>query len=192
MPVDLSERLVIRSTCLKVVKEYEMLGIIIDDRLNFKSHICFMLSKLSRSVGAMYKVSSVAPKYVLKNMYFCLIYSRLSYCILAYGGGSATSLHRVRGMQRRAIKLMSGGSECCTFHDLDLLDLDEIYTYFSLIKLYRIFIQNEHAYFLDRINSYQVPHSHDTRFTSAMFGASGVHEIHMSQVLLIQEHQEVE
>ena len=155
----------IRGIPLKHVDQFELLGLIIDNRLSFVPHVNFMSSRLSRSIGIMYRSSPYVSVTALRNMYFALIYSRLSYCITAWGGANVTALRRLERVQRRAVKLISNSNHsCCHFHNCRLMSIFDIYSYFVLCKFFRVHVMGEHIYFQERKESFQVDHLHKTRF----------------------------
>jgi len=53
-------------TPVNIVKNVTYLGIIIDDELNFKSHINLLESKVARAVGMLSKVRNLFPQTTLK------------------------------------------------------------------------------------------------------------------------------
>ena len=156
--------LTIRGTALKYVEEFEILGITIDYKLSFSKHMELLARNLARSVSAMYRVSVYAPRSVLKNVYFSLVYSRLSYGILAWGGGHLTAWNRIERVHKRATKIMGGRGFCCPLHANSLLSLGQVYKYFLLIKFYKIHILQHHPHFCNRFQSLYVEHSYVTRF----------------------------
>ena len=69
----------------------KFLGIYLDDRLNFNDHVSYLLKKLSKTVGIMYKMSCFLPPHILRMLYFSLFYSQLNYCINVWGGRGITN-----------------------------------------------------------------------------------------------------
>ena len=62
----------------------KFLGILIDQNLNFKHHINYIASKLSKSVGILYKLKYFLPETVLKLLYFSFVHPYLVYAIEAW------------------------------------------------------------------------------------------------------------
>ena len=61
------------------------LGVVIDNKLNWKSHISHICSKVSKSIAIIRLLRFIFPKEVLKMLYMSLIYSYLNYCNLIWG-----------------------------------------------------------------------------------------------------------
>ena len=75
------------NVCLGRVDEGKFLGITIDSKLKYKSHINDICNKISKSIGVMYKLSKLRIKTkVLKQIYYCLIYPYLLYNCISFSG----------------------------------------------------------------------------------------------------------
>ena len=59
------------------VKSVKFLGVHIDDRLNYNDRTCVLSKKLSRLIGIMFKLPAFAPPYIIRIIYFSLLYSHL-------------------------------------------------------------------------------------------------------------------
>ena len=55
------------------------LGAFIDENLSWKQHIEILSSKISKSIGILYKSRDVLSKQCLKQLYFSFIYSYVNY-----------------------------------------------------------------------------------------------------------------
>ena len=87
--------------------DVKFLGMIINDKLNYKSHVLSLSKKLSAVVGVMSKLYHFVPCAVLSHVYFALFQSVLSYGIAVWGGCGRTNRGRIEGVQRRAFKLLN-------------------------------------------------------------------------------------
>ena len=72
------------------VSEYKYLGLILDDKLSWKSHIKHLKSKLSRSLGILFKLRHLTNKNVLLTVFHSLFLSHLNYGILCWARSSRT------------------------------------------------------------------------------------------------------
>lgn len=153
-----------RNNKLNQVHQTKFLGIILDDKLKFTKHVEMVTNKLSQTMGMLYKMSVFVPQNVLKTLYFSLFYSHLHYGISIWGSSNVTSTNRLKSLQKRAVKLIAGNVNN-PFTALNLMNFDQIYHYFSLIKFHRCLISNNHKYFHDKIISNFPNHEYSTRFT---------------------------
>ena len=71
--------LVMENTIVKQAVETKFLGIIIDQRLCWKSHISFTSKKISKTVGIIAKARYYLSSKLLLTLYFSLVYPYLTY-----------------------------------------------------------------------------------------------------------------
>ena len=79
---------------INLSKSVKNLGVQIDDNL-----INFLYSKLSRTLGVMFKVKHYLPKTYLLLLYNTLFYPHLSYCISAWSSTFSTYLNPLQTLQ---------------------------------------------------------------------------------------------
>jgi len=61
------------------------LGVLLDESLNWTSHVKSLKSRLSFASSMIYKIRNFVPVNAIRIIYFCLVYSHLQYCIVSYG-----------------------------------------------------------------------------------------------------------
>lgn len=81
-----------------------VLGVHIDDRLTFSSHIEYVCSKLNSAYYALYRLTSMMDRNDLVSVYYALVQSVLSYNVIVWG--QATDWKRVFIAQKRVIRLL--------------------------------------------------------------------------------------
>jgi len=69
--------------CQMFVVKY--LGIHIYEELNFKYHISFIETKVSRGVGILYNLKQFLPSSILLCVYYSLVHSHLMYGLIVWG-----------------------------------------------------------------------------------------------------------
>ena len=72
----------------------KVLGGTLDENLSFQGHINEICTKLSRSVGILYKLKSFFPETILKNLYYSLVHPYINYNIESWFGASEYMLER--------------------------------------------------------------------------------------------------
>ena len=85
----------------------KFLGIILDDKLKFNHHITEIASKISKSIGIMYKLKYYLPCTTLKTIYYSLIYSKLFYGNIVWGCTYANHLKPLVLLQKKAIRIVN-------------------------------------------------------------------------------------
>ena len=84
------------------------LGVLMDEHLTWKNQIISVSKKISRGVGILSKLKNFMGVELLKSIYYCLVYSHLSYGIEAWGSASADDLNKILILQKKAVRIMSG------------------------------------------------------------------------------------
>ena len=69
---------------IQQVNKTKFLGIIIEEHLNWATHISHLCNIIARNVGILQKLRYFVPAYVLKMLYHSLILSHLQYCTLLW------------------------------------------------------------------------------------------------------------
>ena len=83
------------------VKSLSFLGVILDESLDWKTHIKNISLKVSRGVGIMSKLKYVVPNNVLKLLYNSMILPHLSYCnIIVWGNSYSSHLTKLKLLQK--------------------------------------------------------------------------------------------
>ena len=114
------------------------LGVLVDQHLNWKYQISNVSKKISRSIGIMYRLRNFVDLQILKNLYYCLIYSHLIYGIEVWGSACQTTMTPIISLQKRAVRMM-------TFNDRipevpgPLCPFDPLFSVLELLKIYDIF-----------------------------------------------------
>ena len=120
----------------------KFLGIWFDDDLTWKTHINNLAIKLSSYVGIFCRLSSFVPSFVLKLLYYSIIYPHLTYCILIWGNSADYLLKKIFVIQKKFIRfILNSGSYDHTdplFKKLDILRLHDLYIYYVGIFIFKI------------------------------------------------------
>ena len=58
------------------------LGLILDNKLNWKPHIIELCKKLGRAVGMLHQIRKLCPTSTLRSLYFSIFHSHLSYVLV--------------------------------------------------------------------------------------------------------------
>ena len=110
----------------KTVTKY--LGVMIDNKLNWKQHIQYIKMKLSRATGIISKLRYFAPKTILTSLYYSLIQSYINYNLLNWSSTSPTNLDSIRLSTKRAVRIITFANKYETsnpiFKDLKILPLN--------------------------------------------------------------------
>ena len=107
------------------------LGLILDNKLNWKAHITELRKKLGRAVGMLYKIRTLCPTSVLRSLYFSLFNSHLTYGLAVWSSASNSEINKIKSLQKKAIRAISmlrtqdDSINSRNFYDLKLLNVDD-------------------------------------------------------------------
>ena len=112
-------------------KKYtKFLGVLIDENLNWKTHISHLQNKISKFIGVLYKVRPFLNIHLLQQLYFSFVHSYLSYGNIAWCSTNKTNLSSLYRRQKHALRVITfKGREDHTkplFQDMRVLSLFEI------------------------------------------------------------------
>ena len=115
--------------------ENKFLGLVIDKKVNFESHIRTVCRKVSRSIGILYKLKEFVPQKVLVNIYYSLVYPYLLYGNLVWGGSFHSHLQPLFLLQKRAVRIIKNTTFLAhtdpIFSDLQILKLEDIHKFLA-------------------------------------------------------------
>ena len=79
-----------------------------DEHLLWKYQVISVSKKISRGTGILAKLRGHMDKKLLLNIYYCVVFSHLSYGIQAWGSACNTYLEVLRIIQNKAVRILSG------------------------------------------------------------------------------------
>ena len=117
------------------------LGVKIDEKLNFNPQIQHVCSKLSRSIGILYKLKGNVPLNVLKTLYYALVFPYLTYCNLIWGATYETHLKPLEILHKKIIRIITDSSYLAhtneLFYNSNILKLKDINKFLLGIHMYK-------------------------------------------------------
>ena len=73
-------KIIINETEITQVTHVKFLGVLVDEKINWKEHINLVCNKVARSLCVIRKISGLVNQDCLLTLYFSLIYPHLTYC----------------------------------------------------------------------------------------------------------------
>ncbi len=163
------------STCIFIngqkinkVSNTKFLGVILDDKLNWKAHIEYLTKKLRSVTGAIRRIRGSIPADYYRLIYSALFDSHLSYGITIWGGAKKSLIEKLFVTQKHCIRILFGDldayldklSTCARtrefgrqklgssfhckehtkpiFNRLKIMCVKNMHYYYSTIELYKI------------------------------------------------------
>ena len=143
------------------------LGIIVDDRLSFKTYNDFLVTKISRSVGIMIKLRSYLPTETLTTLYYALVHSHILYGLPIWAATYDTYLNKLRKLQNKAIRTVTKSNikDRITprYRHLGILILYDLYMYEIAKFMYQYVHNMLPSQFNNHFSFTHNIHTHETR-----------------------------
>ena len=98
--------LIIDNHDVKHVSQQKLLGLYIDDKLSFTTHIYKLCSAISSRISLLRKLSAYVSIEVQKKFYQGYIQPLIDYGSITWGGTSLVNLERVLKLQKRAARII--------------------------------------------------------------------------------------
>ena len=140
------------------------LGVVIDDKLNWKSHILSIRSKLSKCCAIMYRASSLINKHCMHILYYSLFMPYIIYCAEVWGNTYATNIHCLVVLQKRVIRLICGAKRLdhtnVLFYNVHILKIPD------LVKLKTAIIMFKAYHYILPMNVQKLFRIHESRYSS--------------------------
>ena len=128
-------QLSINNTKIEQVKEFNFLGILLDECMTWNPHIQNISGKISRVNGVLSRLKRFLPCNILNMIYNALIQPHLNYGVLLWGN-NVKRIHKLQKWALRSITLSKYNAHTePLFKKLNLLKIQDIYT-LCLLKFY--------------------------------------------------------
>ena len=125
---------------LTVVDYAPFLGVIFDNGLNFSRHCEHISSKISKSIGVLYRLKQFIPQDLLLNLYYSLVYPYFIYCNIVWGNTFSCHKRNLVTLQKRAVRLINSVPLDSHTNDLfyrsKLLKLEDVNRFFLGVYMF--------------------------------------------------------
>jgi hypothetical protein len=123
------------------------MGVVIDDKLKWTSHIDQLYSKLIKFTSIFYKLRSALPEQVLKQIYFAFIHSRILYGIELYANTCNTYLDKLIKLNNKILRILQNRPPSVSVKDLynkyNTLPIPELHEQQLLILVHKFLFHPE-------------------------------------------------
>ena len=82
----------------------KFLGVLVDENLSWENHIDLINTKVSKSIGILYKSRNILNKNLLKQLYFSFIHCYLNYANIVWASTHKSKLMSLYRTQKHAIQ----------------------------------------------------------------------------------------
>ena len=149
-------RLKLDNVSLQRCSTYKYLGILMHEKLSWKSHISYICGKLGKVCGYFAKLRHCISTETIKMAYNALVYSHLTYCNLVWGDACESELKPLVTMLNRIIRIIS-------FAPFQDHNVSQYYENLKLMNLKQIHML-EKAKFMFKIKNRKLPEKFQNYF----------------------------
>ena len=104
-------QILVNNSLIQQVKQKEVLGVIIDQELNWKEHIDAQCKKLSSAIALLRRAKAFVSQSELIRMYNTLVIPYFTYCSnVWYDGDNRTNTEKIYKMQKRAARIITSSN----------------------------------------------------------------------------------
>ena len=152
---------------IEVTDQTKFLGLIIDSRLSFCYHVDFLASKISKTIGVLYKLRSFLPSAALLSLYQCLVFPYFTYGIDSWFATGRSRIQKLEVLQRkciRAINFLDYNSQTNNFFKMNyVLKLNDLHFFHVCTFMYKSLTSAQNDFLLFPLLHHDQVHSHGTR-----------------------------
>ena len=119
----------------------KFLGLLLDNKLRFGSHIRVVSSKVAKLIGIFYKLKDILPEKSLVNLYYTFVYPYFLYCNIVWGSTSAIHLNKLFLLQKKIVRITTNSSyfehSSPLFYQTKILNIYDLHKYMLSIFMYK-------------------------------------------------------
>ena len=151
----------INGSPLEKCDQYKYLGVVIDKNLNWKSHVDYISTKISKACGVLSKLRHFMSSKILVEIYHALVHSYLRYGIITWGNASDTTLKPIQTLINRVIRII-------TFAPFGRIELEPLYKELQILNLKNTFYL-ETSKFMFKLENDMLPQRFANHFENEPF-----------------------
>ena len=122
--------------------ETKFLGVIINHKLSWKSHMLTVSNKMCKNIGIIAKIRHLLPPDQVRMLYLALVEPYMSYCCIVWAGvGRTGCLERIHKIQKRYCRLITFSEfrahSAPLFRGLQLMTVYNMFRYQASLYMYK-------------------------------------------------------
>ena len=125
--------LLFHNDVIQKTEQHKFLGVTLDDKMTFKSHITDLCIKLSRTISMLYNTKDLMPPYVLHLLYCAHVLPHFMYCTPIWANTYPTHLLPLYILQKKIIRVITNSTYFA--HTQPLFKQTRILKLFDINKL---------------------------------------------------------
>ncbi len=162
----------INNQTIKEINECKFLGVMLDNKLNWKSHVTHISNKISKSVAILRYLKFIFPKYILKTLYLTLVYPYLIYCNIIWCTADKTIVKPLILLQKKSLRIICKADffdhTDPLFKETKLLKIEQIFKLNCAQFIYKCYNTNLFNDFRSELITHREIHNYNTRGSSQL------------------------
>ena len=147
--------LIIDQKTIQRVDSIKFLGVLLDENLTWKNHICDINKKNSKSIGILYKAKLLLNQKCLKDIYYAFIHSYLNYANICLASTNTNKLKKLLNKQKHAARIILNKDRMThsrpLMKELQILNVYQLNIYQTLNFMYKTKLGLTASIFVDNI-----------------------------------------
>ena len=152
---------------IKETLTMKYLGVIIDSKLNWISHITYVKNKVAKGIGIIRRARQCVSKKTLTNLYHTFIFPYLIYCVEVWGSACKTNLTPIMLLQKKVVRILSFSDRLehtePLFIRLDILPFNKLIHHRIGLFMYKVYKDMYPTVITNMYLHNKNIHSHNTR-----------------------------
>ena len=152
---------------IKETLTMKYLGVIIDSKLNWISHITYVKNKVAKGIGIIRRARQCVSKKTLTNLYHTFIFPYLIYCVEVWGSACKTNLTPIMLLQKKVVRILSFSVRLehtePLFIRLDILPFNKLIHHRIGLFMYKVYKDMYPTVITNMYLHNKNIHSHNTR-----------------------------
>lgn len=157
----------INNEIIEKVKQYKYLGVIIDNKLNFKDNVTYICKKVAKKVGVMARTRRNLNFLSAVNIYKTIVSPHFDYCASILFASSEGDIDRLQKLQNRAMRVILKVSRYTSvklmLETLAFMSVRQRIYYNSLIIVYKVKYHLMPSYLSSIVSFVSQQHDHNVR-----------------------------
>lgn len=165
--LNIDDKIVMDHSEMERVYIYKYLGIMIDDKLNFKEHVLYVVKKIRKKIGFLTRISSYVTFYTRLLIYNTIIRPHFSYCITVLYQAYVTDVCKLQILQNKGMRTILKCNKYTAIKNmldcLEWLSVEQELELNGMVYLYKAENRLLPEYMFEKMVRIQDIHSHKTR-----------------------------
>ena len=157
----------VKDNVITETSESKFLGVIVDNKLSWASHIKLIPNKISKSLSILRYLRYSFPTNILKTLYMTLILPYLSYCNIIWGSAFKTVLKPIVILKKKRIRTITKSNFLehtkPLFKTCKLLNVNQLFDLNCAKFIFKILNTEQYPIYKMKLLHSQANHNYNTR-----------------------------